>query len=497
MYRFDTGDLFDDDEMSSDDEALGDVSHVASSAVHDLEDEARRIVARGARPDATTIENLALPFRMPHDTDPSVWSVKVKVGVLLSVCTVLTNDGQLGQEADVVLQICRRCLKPSESHPPAITSAFARTSIPGLVFIEAYDVGEVRHAVDGFVAVRGKQPPQFITPIECVRLLSRGTSSSRVEVGQWVRCLVGRYRDDLGYVSETDESNAIVVFVSRIPEPRGKRQRGGRPPPRAWTAAEVVKQYGDRRVQVQGPNKFFFGGSAYEDGLVMGWVPISHLCVSNPSPGDITPFVRSTMLRTDPLFDACVKHFAQDSTQVGDRILVVSGEHAGIIGLIERIHDNVADVVTQSPEEHSGLVIGVVLRDLIPHFLPGDHVKERWSDRVGIVVAVDDNVKKLTFLSKGANEEVSLSHHLLSSLTISGPVDRYIYTRRAILQFPAPFFSIYSRSFCRVSWNSWRDSPRVHNTSFRWQRQSNGRKGWDCGELIFYIHLHMLPSVKS
>ena len=138
------------------------------------------------------------------------------------------------------------------------------------------------------------------------------------------------------------------------------------------------------------------------------------------------------MLRTDPHFDACVKCFTQESTQVGDRILVISGEHAGIIGHVERICSNVADVVTQSPEEHLGLVIGIELRDLMSHFLAGDHVRDRWTDRTGIVVAVDNNDKKLTFLSKETNEEVSHSHHLLPCLKILGPVDRYIDPLRAI-----------------------------------------------------------------
>jgi transcription elongation factor len=99
--------------------------------------------------------------------------------------------------------------------------------------------------------------------------------------------------------------------------------------------------------------------------------------------------------------------------------MVVSGEQTGIVGRVERIHDNVADVVAQSPEEHSGMVIHIALHDLMPHFLAGDNVKDRWSDRVGIVVAVDNDCKKLTFLSKETSEEVSLSHHLLPSLTIS------------------------------------------------------------------------------
>ena len=74
------------------------------------------------------------------------------------------NDGQPGREAGVVCQIFRRCHEPSESQPPAIMSAFARSSIPGYVFIEAYNVGKVRHAVDGFVTVRRDMQPHFIVP---------------------------------------------------------------------------------------------------------------------------------------------------------------------------------------------------------------------------------------------------------------------------------------------------------------------------------------------
>lgn len=417
-------DLFNDDDVSSDGlEPLDDISHVGgfpSSAVRDLEDEARRIVERGlnTRSSIPTIEDLVLPFRVPRDTDPSIWSVRVK----------------LGQEANIVLQICRRCLEPSESQPPAITSAFARSSIPGYVFIEAYNVGEVRHAVDGFVTVYNKQP-HFIAPTEYVGLLSRNTlSSSRVEAGQWVCCLVGRYRNDLGYVIGTDEWDANVVFVPRIPESRGKRQRGGRPPPRTWTIAEIVQRYGNTRVQVQGPNKIAFGRSVYEDGLVMVWVPMSHLLVSNHSPGNIAPFMRSTILRKDDLFNACVKRFAQDSTQVGDRILVVSGEHAGIIGRIERIHDNVADVVAQSPEEHLELVVRIVLRDLMPHFLAGDHVKDRWSDHTGIVVAVDNDDKELTFLCKETNEVIVTS--TLGVQFYSSPLRFFRFTPGLFVEFP-------------------------------------------------------------
>ena len=82
---------------------------------------------------------------------------------------------------------------------------------------------------------------------------------------------------------------------------------------------------------------------------------------------------------------------------MSDIILVVLEEHAGIISHIKSIYNNVVNVITQSPKEHSGLVIGVILHGLIPHFLAGDHMKDHWSDCIGIVVAINDNIKKLMF----------------------------------------------------------------------------------------------------
>ena len=277
------------------------------------------------------------------------------------------------------------------------------------MFIEAFDVQAACHAVKGFVTVRD-QRPQFIAPTEYTGMLSsRPHSSTRIEIGQWVRCLAGRYRDDVGYVYKTDISSqwkVVVVFVPRIPQSGGKRKRDGRLTPRVWTAEEVIQQYGNRKVKVLGPNKFIFGGSTYEDGLAMEHTPLSYLCVLEHSPQNILPFVQAAVIRDHPAFYPRLRRFVQDSTQVGDRILVISGEQTGIVGRIETIEDYIADVVTESPEQHSGLIIRVALRDLIPHFLPGDNVKDRWSDSFGMVITIDHEGQKVTFLDREASAEV-------------------------------------------------------------------------------------------
>ncbi|KAH9016003.1 hypothetical protein EDB85DRAFT_1898417 [Lactarius pseudohatsudake] len=406
--------LFDDEEMSNDEADVvsrAGLSDIGTS-IKDLQDEATRIVAtarNNTQSSYTTFEDIPLPFRVPRSTNPSIWSVRVK----------------LGRETDVVFQICRRCLAPSEIHPPAIASAFALSSIPGYVFIEAFDVREVRHVVKGLVIIRDKQP-QFIAPTEYVGILShRHKRSAGMEVGQWVRCIAGRYRDDVGYLYESDisiQGDVVVIFVPRIPQSGGKRKRDGRPAPQVWTIAELAQQYGQRKVKVLGPNKFVFRGSVYEDGLVMEHIPSSYLRVLGYSPQNITPFVQSAM------------RFVQDSTQVGDRILVVSGEYAGIIGRTERIQDNVADVVTQSPEQHSGLIIHVALRDLIPYFLPGDNVKNRWTDSFGMVVAIDHVEQKVTFLDREANAEIDTS--TLSIQFFSSPLRFFRFTPGLYVEFP-------------------------------------------------------------
>ena len=344
------------------------------------------------------------------------WSFCIILGQVLT-----GDDGQLGREADIVFQICRRCLVPSsEIHLPAITSAFTLPSVPGHIFIEAFNITDVRRAVAGLVTVRDKHPT-FIPPTECVGIFSLcHRSPSRIESGQWVYCLAGRYRDDVGYVCESStpmyQCYAVVAFVPRIPQPGGKRQRDGRPTPRAWTAEELTQHYGERRVKVLGRDKFSFRGCLYQDGLAFELLPLSLLRVSEQSRPDFTPFVLSATIRSLPSFAASLKRYAQDSVQVGDRILVVSGEHAGVIGRIGEIHDEVVNVVTQIPERHSGLIICVSMRGIIPYFLEGDHVKIPWLDRFGMVIAVDRDEQKVTFLDNKINTEVCPSLPLPTAL---------------------------------------------------------------------------------
>ncbi|KAF8265394.1 hypothetical protein EI94DRAFT_1702525 [Lactarius quietus] len=171
-----------------------------------LKDEQVRVVAR-ARPTRSSYTKIPLPLQVLCSTEPSIWSVRVK---------------------------------PSKIHPPAITSAFARPSIPGYVFIEAFDIEAAVHAVKGFVTEYSLHDP--ICPL-------------RSRLDNWC----GVWQDN------------IVMMLG------GKRKRDGQPAPHVWTAAELIQQYGNGKVKVLGSNNFVFGGSMYEDGLIMEHIPLSYL----------------------------------------------------------------------------------------------------------------------------------------------------------------------------------------------------------------------------
>ena len=84
----------------------------------------------------------------------------------------------------------------------------------------------------------------------------------------------------------------------------------------------------------------------------------------------------------------------------------MSGEHASVISRIGEIHHDVVNVVTQIPKQHSGLIVCVSMCDIILYFLEGDHVKIRWLDHFGMVIAVDHNEQKVTFLDNKTRTEV-------------------------------------------------------------------------------------------
>lgn len=73
----------DDESLSDDDTDAALLPRLPDVQAQDLEDEARMVVARARRNtrfDYSTADGISLPFRVPRENDPTIWSVRVKVG---------------------------------------------------------------------------------------------------------------------------------------------------------------------------------------------------------------------------------------------------------------------------------------------------------------------------------------------------------------------------------------------------------------------------------
>jgi hypothetical protein len=321
-----------------------------------------------------------------------------------------------------VWQIGRRIIFGDLSKRPTnIASVFARPGIPAYIFLEGlpHDVAATIH---GLPFVYHKTQPRLVPSDQRVSLLSclnPGRQRRPVQDGQWVRCKYGMYRNDVGIVCGLDtsfDSEVIVAFVPRIPiksmEVRSsgsaKRKRLTRPEARVWYVHQLETMWGDSQVRRTSVDEYQFRRETYKSGLVVKHLSLARITGAD-APNDIGPFVRAFYTYKQPSFAALIRHFAQDSIKVDQRVRVVTGEQQGLVGYPCDIDNGVAAIVQQSGEESPPIL--VPLRSLLPVYDTGDHVKHRWEESHGIVVNVDKISNTLSFVEKASYKEVSTHMH--------------------------------------------------------------------------------------
>ena len=294
-------------------------------------------------------------------------------------------------------------------------------------------------------------------------LLPRVPSSHLIEEGQWVRCLHGLYRDDIGFVCKYNpqsDLDTLVAFVARIPEPSyrsAKRKRPGRPVARPWTSLEVEAAWGSSQVQKRREGEFVFHHEMYCSGLIMKHVTSQSLVAVAHAPIDMLPFIRAACIREIPSFTPWAHRFAQDNIRPQQWVRIESGEQKGMIGRTYTITNSVATIV---PEFEDTPLVDIPLRDMSPLYRLGDSVKHRWSASHGLVVNINEDKKTLVYVEKNSMIEVSLinlgctvhrdhlrSHHQWMRSSPSNPLANSITSRKATGSISS---SLYIASFTHV-----------------------------------------------
>ena len=400
---------------------------------------------------------------VPRVSDPALWSVRVWVRVSAVGCFTASHVLKPGYESEIVLQIAHRTIRADPRPSADITSAFAREGIPGYVFLEG-ELPEVAKAVRGIFYVFSKVPPRLVPLEQRVALLApHNPLSDPIEVGQWVRCLHGPYRNDIGFVCghrPYRDAETAVALVPRIPEKKdwtGKRKRGYRPEPRSWTCEQLEAAWGKSQVRRIGEIEYMFRHQNYESGLLIIILLPASLAKVDTAPNDLRPFLRAQLIRGIPSFWPWVHRVAQDSIKPGQWVKVESGDHRGAIGKPRDVMHSVASLALTSTGNGPELLIP--LRALAPLYRCGDNVKCRWSESCGLVTSVDKVEMTLTYVEKDSNNIVSVSIRRRYHFdTLSGHPSPEC--SRAT-QPPAQFLSPHNR-----------DLGRIHHTKGRRPNQA-------------------------
>ncbi|KAF8264671.1 hypothetical protein EI94DRAFT_1805484 [Lactarius quietus] len=313
-------------------------------------------------------------FLMPRDSDLPLWAIRVKAG----------------SEFSLMLQIGRWTIFGEEAHRPRLVSTFARLGIPGYIFLEG-----------------------DLIPLEqrVALLLPHVPSPCQIEEGQWVQCLFGLYRDDIGFVcghNPHSDLDLLIAFVPRIPEPSAqstKRKKLARPDARTWTLPEVEAVWGPSWIQRKSGDEFLFAEEMYCAGLIMKNLTTHSVVTVAHAPINLLPFIRASCVRNNPSFTPWAHRFAQDNIRPQQRVRVKSGEQKGIIGRPRIITYGVATIV---PENEGDIPpFDVSLRALSLQYVLGDNVKDRWSDSHGMVVKIDEDRNILVYIDKDSLYEIT------------------------------------------------------------------------------------------
>jgi hypothetical protein len=305
------------------------------------------------------------------------------------------------------MQITTRCITGDLSGGPSIASACACPSIPGWIFLEGQP-RDVTDAVRGLVTVYSER--HLVPSDQHAKLLSPCSPLSRcIHEGEWVHCLYGLYRGDVGLMCNHDlstDAEVIAAFLPRIPK-RGlgsaKHKRLGRLELHKWTADQVKVVWGKHVQNIsKEQEEYEFCHETYKSGLVLKHLPPVGITIAG-APLDVGPFFSATYISNSSFYSSIRSRNAQDTIKVGHRVKVVAGEHQGAVGHITDVTDGMATVTLQADDIP---LLVILLRALSHKYSPGDHIKHRFTDSHGILSTVDEDCRKVTFVEKDTNEEV-------------------------------------------------------------------------------------------
>jgi transcription elongation factor SPT5 len=257
---------------------------------------------------------------------------------LLQISLVHTYN-QPGSERDVVIAILQKTVHANTRHEN-ILAAFSRDAIHGWVYIEARSTPSVSNilvGINGVAHYKNHQPPFFIDPIDysdypALLDMTLNGLPPHVTTWSWVRIKSGKYRHDLGIVTNVDDLSleSVVALLPRLHLSK-KRKRRSRPPAIPFDGETIRGLFGEAAVETRGDTQIF-KAELYRYGLHFAKFHITQLCSQgvNATEQELEPF------RCIPEIWGFAKHTIS-ALKIHDHIRVNGGPLAGFTGVILEI----------------------------------------------------------------------------------------------------------------------------------------------------------------
>lgn len=283
---------------------------------------------------------------------------------------------------------------------PIVKSAIFRPDRPGFIYIELAQGAPRQQAID--VAARvsmdmliPSRSMRFIPCPDAIELLNSEGRRSWAP-GTWARIRGPKlYRGDIGFIfsrknKTTGERSKWVAVVPRIDIHQTKSTHTRRPIAQTLNITDLASQF---HTQFEYSRDFFFRGFTFNysgylllrleeaDLYPAGSVPLSPLLE------ELDLFLRLPVLAKGK-WDAHRLSAWQQGSRSHDRVKIITGQHAGVVGVLLTKHNQEAEVYV--PALDGTVVVGV--QNLQIHLQHGDYVRVvngENTGKVGYITGID------------------------------------------------------------------------------------------------------------
>jgi ribosomal protein L24 len=322
---------------------------------------------------------------------------------------ILTRKGvdlpstQKGQEAAIV-KFCedRDADRERRQLQRRLKLVFERSDFfQGSIYAEANELSDLVAAIKDLPGVPINPRIELVPPENRQQVFNLGLS---VQSGTWIRVgWKGRYYNDLGHVLNANpESNvATILVIPRIPVKTSARRRSSRrlrPSSQIFNPRLSSSSSSSPSFEPLDHQRVKWNGEVFRGGLLEKEYSPRKLFTASPTIPELLIFREARAIDTSVITKALFE-CAAAALRPGNRVYLVSGEQAGLVGKVEAVADGAISVL---PEHGSQNAITVPFHAVRLRLLVGDYVRVVagvHAERRGWVTTVvsSDDVDTVTF----------------------------------------------------------------------------------------------------